>query len=229
MAKSPAKPKTRLNQQQRKAIIVGFTKALAAQQVDVEEVSNIVIHSLNAAFDLIYDTQAKKDAVKLLIASGLYRTHVTTCLDKVCCETNQFKEDAGYNKFSEIQRAFGLEFMSQRAVPLDIYQEFAINQIPDDMIQRLMSNPPKGGATLITHMQKRLVKACGVSQEALETYSAVCGMIKSAKFAEDLIDLVPELAPLVIKAASIKPAQAVILAPTIEMRKVLAELAPIEV
>lgn len=229
MAKAPATPKTRLNQQQRKAITKGFTKAIAAQQVDVAEVSNIVIFSLKAAYDLIYDTQAKKDAVELLIASGLYKTHVTANLDKVCCETTQFKEDAGYFKFLEVQRAYGLQWQSDQSMPLDIYQEFAIDQVPDDMIQRFMSNPPKGGAALITHMQKRLVKACSVSPEVIETYSAVCGMIKSAKTAEDLMDLVPELAPLVIKAASIKPQQAVILAPTIEMRKVLATLAPIEV
>lgn len=238
MAKAPAAPKTRLNQQQRKAITKGFTKAIAAQQVDVAEVSSIVIYSLKAAYDLIYDTQEKKDAIQLLITSGLYKTHVATNLDKVCCESSQFKvccessqfkEDAGYFKFLEVQRAYGLQRQSDQHVPLDMYQEFAIDQVPDDMIQRFMSNPPKGGPALITHMQKRLVKACYVSPEVIETYSAVCGMIKSAKFAEDLMDLVPELAPLVIKAASIKPAQSVILAPTIEMRKVLATLAPIEV
>lgn len=229
MAKTPAALKTRLTNRQRIKITKGFTKALAAKQVDLAEVSSIVNHSLKVAYDLIYDTPAKKGAVELLIASGLYETHVTVNLERVCCESGQFRADARYDEFREAQRAFGLQWQSDQSVPLDMWVEFAIDQVPNDMIQRFMTNPPNGGEELIANMQKRLVKACTVSPEVIETYSAVCGMIKAARYAEDLIDLVPELAPLVIQAASIKPAQAVILAPTVEMRKVLAELAPIEV
>lgn len=229
MAKTIAAPKTRLTIDQRKKIVKTFTAVLAAKQVDVLELVGIINSATSGMFDAIYDTPEKKAAVQVLIDAKLYNTVVTTNMDKVIPTYQQFREDTGFSKFHDLQISFGLQYDNQRSMPIERYQDIAILEIPHDLIHRFMSNPPKGSAGIVTTMEKRLISACKINKKVLDTYQAVVGMIKAAKFAEDLIDLLPELAPIIIEAAKITVTKALVTVPTIEMRKVMAELAPIDV